>query len=129
MPYRIVGHAQDRIEAALLDSARRWGLAAATRYSLLIIAAMTAVAEAPGRPGSRDVPRVPGLRTFHLHLARGLVARADRVREPRHLLVYRVAPDGVVEILSLVHDRMRLTQAARGARRAADTTDMDEGSG
>jgi plasmid stabilization system protein ParE len=43
----------------------------------------------------------------------------DRVADPRHLLVYRVAPDGIVEILSIVHDRMQLQNAARRARRAA----------
>jgi hypothetical protein len=46
--------------------------------------------------------------------------REHRVGEPRHLIVYRVAPDAVVEILSLVHDRMLLGRAALGARRDAD---------
>jgi toxin ParE1/3/4 len=49
---------------------------------------------------------------------RHLLARGDRVGEPRHLVVYRVAPDGVTEILSLVHDRMLL---ARAVRREAET--------
>lgn len=35
------------------------------------------------------------------------------------MVVYRVDPDGVVEVLSLVHDRMDLTPAARQARRVA----------
>jgi len=43
-----------------------------------------------------------------------------RVERPRHLLVYRIAPDGIVEILSVVHDRMQLTRAARRAQREAD---------
>jgi len=48
------------------------------------------------------------------------VAREHRVGEPRHLVIYRVAPDGVVEILSLVHDHMRLARAARRAQLEAD---------
>jgi hypothetical protein len=39
---------------------------------------------------------------------------------PRHLIVYRLASDGVVEILGLVHDRMVLSRAARRFVRAAE---------
>jgi toxin ParE1/3/4 len=120
MSYRLVGRAEERIDAVLLESARRGGIDAAVRYSRLIIAAMTAVGDSPGMPGSREVPKVAGVRTIHLRSARRLVPREHRVGEPRHLIVYRVAPDAVVEILSLVHDRMLLGRAARGARRDAD---------
>jgi toxin ParE1/3/4 len=120
MPYRRVGHAEDRIDAVLLESARREGVDAAARYNRLIIAAMTAVGGRPALPGSREIPKVAGVRTFHLRSARRLVAREHRVGEPRHLVIYRVAPDGVVERPSLVHDRMLLARAARRARREAD---------
>lgn len=120
MPYRVVGHAEGKIEAALLESARRWGIDAAARYNRLIMAAMAAIGESPAMAGSRDVPGVVGVRTLHLRSVRRLVPRDYRVGQPRHLVVYRVAPDGVVEILSLVHDRMLLIQAAVRARRDAD---------
>lgn len=119
MPYRIVGRAEDRIGAVLLASARRWGIDAADRYNRLILAAMTAIGDAPALPGSREIPGVAGVRTLHLRSARRLVPADHRVGSPRHLMVYRVAPDGVVEILSLVHDRMLLVAAARRARNAA----------
>ncbi|MGI4939686.1 MAG: hypothetical protein ACRYHQ_03795 [Janthinobacterium lividum] len=102
-----------------MDSARQFGFDAAVRYNKLILAVMTAVGATPGLAGSRTLPRVPGLQTFPLRLAGRFVALVDRVGRPRHLIVYRVAPDGVVEIFSLVHDRMDLTRAARGAQRAA----------
>ncbi len=86
----------------------------------LIIAAMAAVGDSPALPGSREVARLAGVRALHLRSARRLVAREHRVGEPVHLVIYRVAPDGVVEILSLVHDRMLLARAARRARRQAD---------
>ena len=89
-------------------------------YHRLIVAAMTAVGDFPALPGSREVAKVAELRTLHLRSMRRLVTPAHRVREPRHLLIYRVAPDGVVEILSLLHDRMLLARAARRARREAD---------
>jgi toxin ParE1/3/4 len=120
MSYRLVGRAEHRIDAILLESARRWGIDAATRYNRLIIAAMTVVGDSPALPGSREVPKVARVRTFHLRSARRLVAREHRVGEPRHLVIYRVAPDGVVEILSVVHDRMLLARAARRAQREAD---------
>jgi toxin ParE1/3/4 len=113
VPYRLVGRAAGRIDEILSDSAQRWGIDAAARYHRLILAAMAKVGESPDLPGSREIPQVAGLRTWHLRWARGLVEREHRVAEPRHLLIYRVTPDGVVEILSLVHDRMLLARAAR----------------
>jgi hypothetical protein len=47
MAYRIVGRAEYRIEAVLLESARRWGIDAAVRYNRLITAAMTAIGDSP----------------------------------------------------------------------------------
>ena len=121
MAWRLSGRAADRIDEILFESARRWGVDAAVRYDRLLLAAMGAVGDCPDHPGSRDIPRVTGLRTFHLRSARRLVEREYRVAEPRHLIVYRVAADGVVEILSVVHDRMLLARAARRARREADS--------
>ena len=120
MPYRLVGRAAERIDEILLDSARQWGIDAADRYDRLILAAMAAVGENPLATGSRIVPQVAGLRSYHLRLARRLVEPRYRVGEPRHLVVYRTAPDGVVEVLSLVHDSMLLPRAARRAQRDAD---------
>lgn len=57
---------------------------------------------------------------MHLRSVRKLVAVEDRVVEPRHLIVYRVACDGVVEVLSVVHDRMLLSRAARRALEELD---------
>jgi len=119
VPYRLVGHAEDRIDVLLLDSAKRWGIPAAARYHRLILAAAAIAGENPTFAGSREAPRLPGVRTLHLRSMRGLVPAEHRVAEPRHLLVYRVAVDGVVEILSVVHDRMLLARAARRAIDAA----------
>ncbi len=119
MAYRIVGRAEDRIDTVVLESARRWGIAAAARYHRTIVAAMGAVGASPLLPGSHEVLSVPGVRAFHLRYGGRFVPRAHRVREPRHLIIYRIAPDGVVEILSLIHDRMVVERAARRAEREA----------
>ena len=119
MPFRLVGHAEERIDAVLLESARQWGIDAAARYHQLMLAAFATLGDNPTGPGSHEVPRVAGVRTYHLRLARRLVVREQRVGRPRHLIVYRIAPDGVVEVLSIVHDRMLLPRAARRAQREA----------
>jgi len=120
VPYRFTGRAEDVIDAVLYESARRWGLRAAERYSRLILTALTAIGESPSLPGSRAIPRITGLRTFHLRLARKFVDREYRVAEPRHLVIYQVGVDGVVEILSIAHDRQQLGRAARRAKKEAD---------
>lgn len=119
MPYRLVGRAAHQIDRVLLESAQEWGIEAAARYHRLILAAMAVAGDFPGRPGSRDIRRIAGIRVYPLRLARSLVEREHRTGRPRHLVIYRVAPDGVVEILSLVHDRMLPARAARRARRQA----------
>jgi len=119
VPYRLVGHAEQRIDDIVLESARQWGLEAAGRYHLLILAAIAVVGDRPNTPGSREIPRIPGVRTYDLRLARHLAPPERRVGRPRHILVYRVARDGVVEILTVVHDRMLMPRATRQALRAA----------
>ena len=72
MPFRLVGRAEERIDAFLLESARQWGIDAAARYHQLMLAEF-----------------------------------ANRGDDPT----------GLVEILSIVHDRMLLPRAARRAQR------------
>lgn len=67
-----------------------------------------------------DVARLPGIRAYPARLARQHIESARRVASPRHLVIYRLAADGMVEILGLVHDRMVLSRAARKIVRTAD---------
>jgi toxin ParE1/3/4 len=117
--YRLAGRAEDVIDGILLKSARRWGVATAAKYNRLILAAFTAIGDSPALPGARDVPRVAGLRAYHLRSARNFVDKEHRIADPRHLVIYQVASDGIVEILSLADDRQQLPRAARRARREA----------
>ena len=113
MVYRLTRAAEDQIDALLLESARTYGLEAADRYGHLILIAMAALGDQPDLPGYVGVPRLEGKRAYPTRLARRRVAAASRVGAPRHLIIYRRASDGVVEILGLVHDRMVLSRAAR----------------
>jgi toxin ParE1/3/4 len=119
MAWRFAGRAEEQIDEVVLASARKWGIEAAARYNRLIFAAIAALGEAPALPGSRPLPEFDSVRSLHLRSARHLVAREHRVGEPRHLIVYRVALDGTVEVLGLVHDRQQLSRAARRAHRDA----------
>jgi toxin ParE1/3/4 len=122
LAYRLTQAAEDQLDAVLLDSARAHGLDAAGRCSLLILTAMSALGDNPRLPGSSDIPRLPGVRAYPTRVSRMRVEPGRRVGAPRHLIVYRVASDGVVEVLGVVHDRMVLSRAARRAVRNADET-------
>lgn len=81
---------------------------------------MAARGEAPDIPGSVGVRRMPGIRAYPIWLSRLRIEPTRRVAAPRHLVIYRQAADGVVEILGLTHDRMVLSRAARKLVRDAD---------
>ena len=112
--------AERQIDRILLESAREFGIDAAARYHRLMLVTMAAIADMPGRLGSRAIHPVAGVRVYPLRLARAFVERKDRITRPRHLIIYRIAPDGVIEILGVIHDRMSLIRAARRAQRVAD---------
>ena len=120
MAYRLARTAEDQIDALLLDSAREHGVEAAGRYGQLILTAMAALGEEPYMIGSIDVARLPGIRAYAARLARQRIESTRRVASPRHLVIYRLAADGMVEILGLVHDRMVLSRAARRIVRNTD---------
>ena len=113
MSYRLIRSAEDDIDRILLGGAAEWGLAAAARYNRLMLTTFAALGAVPDLRGSRAVPGVAGVRAYHLRLCRKRIKQGGRVGQPRHLVVYRVARDGVVEIIGLAHDRMLLPEAAQ----------------
>ncbi len=117
MAWRFAGRAESRIDEVVLESAQRWGIETAACYNRLIFAAIEAIGDSPAMPGSRPVPGAQNVRALHLRSAQHLVVREHRVRDPRHLMLYRVDPDNVVEILGIVHDRQLIDRAVRRAKR------------
>jgi toxin ParE1/3/4 len=120
LTWRLLGGAEDDIDRILFRSGIERDVPAAERYHRLMLAAFATVGATPDTPGSSTVETVAGVRVFPLRLARRLVDPEHRVGNPRHIVVYRVASDGIVEIIGLAHDRMLLTRAARRMRRDAD---------
>lgn len=81
------------------------------RYRALLRQAVGDLAADPVRPGSRPSDEFgPGVRIYHLRHSRGRVAAADRVRSPRHFVVYRVADPQTLVVGRILHDAM---EAAR----------------
>ena len=84
-------------------SIERFGVAAADRYETLIRQVLTDVGENPFRPGARQRPELPqGIYTYPLARSRDRV-EGDRVKAPRHFLLYRVLSFRV-EVLRILHD-------------------------
>jgi toxin ParE1/3/4 len=119
LSYRLLAGADNDIDRVLHQSARRWGFDAAERYNLLMEAVFSHIAESPDSPGSQPISKVPGVRAYPLRLGRTLIEPDRRVARPRHIVVYRLGTDGLVEIIGLAHDRMLLDRAARRMQRQA----------
>jgi toxin ParE1/3/4 len=120
LSYRLLAGGEADIDRILLESARAFGADAAERYDLLMRSVFAALAAVPDRPGSQEVTTAAGIRVYPLRIGRPLVAQEQRVGRPRHIVVYRVGSDGVVEIIGVAHDRMLLSRAVRRMRRAAE---------
>lgn len=71
-------------------------------YQQTIIQAVRALGEGPDLPGSNARGQVrAGIRTLRV---------ARRGRAGRHVLVYRVVDDGLIQVLRILHDAMDMTR-------------------
>lgn len=102
---RLTVPARRDIAAILKKSLQAFGKAASVRYEMLIQQALTDIAVDPFRPGSTERPEImiEGARTYHLEFSRTNVI-GRRVKEPRHILLYRHLGDSVIEVARLLHD-------------------------
>jgi toxin ParE1/3/4 len=103
--FRLARPAQIDLANILATSTERWGAEGRLRYAALL-AAMRQVASEPEGLLTKARPELrPGIRSFHVRYARGST-EAARVRRPVHVLYYRVAQKGVIEIVRVLHERM-----------------------
>lgn len=104
--FRLARPAQVDLANILATSAERWGAEGRQRYAAVLVAAMRQVAAEPeGLPTRRRPELRAGLRSSHIRYARR-GAEAAKVRRPVHVLYYRVAQDGVIAIVRVLHERM-----------------------
>jgi toxin ParE1/3/4 len=67
---------------------------------------MRQVADEPEGPLTKKRPELrSGIRSFHVRYTRRS-AEGARVRRPVHVLYYRVAQEGVIEIVRVLHEKM-----------------------
>lgn len=82
------------------------------RYRNLIATAIEQLADNPYLIGACQREEIAdNCRTYHLFFRRQSAGRPrDRIRRPRHFLLYRVSESNVVEISRVLHDSMELTE-------------------
>lgn len=104
--YRITQDARADIVDILRHYQAQSGLAARRRYQGLILATLDAIANQPDRNGSYERDEIgPGLRSLHLvHCLSS--SPAGRTQRPRHVMLYRLGADAVVEVVRLLHEAM-----------------------
>jgi len=104
--FRLARPAQVDLANILATSAERWGAEGRQRYAAVLAAAMRQVADQPEGPLTKKRPELrSGIRSFHVRYTRRSAEDA-RVRRPVHVLYYRVAQEGVIEIVRVLHERM-----------------------
>ena len=104
--FRLARPAQIDLANILATSGERWGTEGRQRYATLLADAMRQVAAEPGGPLTRTRPELrSGIRSFHVRSTRRS-ADGAQVRRPVHVLYYRVAEEGVIEIVRVLHERM-----------------------
>ena len=118
----IAPRARSDIASILAWTEESFGRQTLKRYGKLIATAIEEVAANPELAGSSKRPEIAeDCRTYHLFFSRKSAGRAgDRIRHPRHFLLYRVTESNGVEIGRILHDSMELQahlpQEYRGSR-------------
>jgi len=104
--FRLARPAQLDLGSILATSAERWGTDGQQRYAAVLADAMRQVVDEPQGPLTKNRTELrSGIRSFHVRHARRSAASA-KVRRPVHVLYYRVAQQGVIEIVRVLHERM-----------------------
>jgi toxin ParE1/3/4 len=104
--YRLSDRAAADIASILRASEERHSGQARARYRALLTAAMRRVAAEPEAATTVNRSELSvGLRSYHIRHSRG-ESREAPVARPVHLIFYRVAEPGVLEIVRVLHERM-----------------------
>ncbi len=108
----IAPKARSDIANILAWTEQNFGPQTLERYAKLIATAMEQVAANPELAGSTKRPEIGDkCRTYHLYFSRKSAGPAgQRIRNPRHFLLYRVTEVNTVEIGRVLHDSMELQE-------------------
>jgi len=111
--FRLSRPAEAELDGILDWSEARFHEIGRIRYATLLVQAMQDVADDPQRSGVEWIHAL-GMRigVYHAwHSRNNVPDPAERVHEPRHLLVFRIADDGIVDVLGFAHDSMLRSRA------------------
>lgn len=101
--FRLAQPARVDLAAILETSQERWGELGRRRYTSLLTAALRLVAADPESPLTRDrADLAPGVRSLHVKHA----SDHGAVHAPVHVLYFRIARPGMLEILRVLHERV-----------------------
>lgn len=104
----ITPEARAEVRDVLVESRRKFGLVAQSRYRLLIETAYRDLLSYPLRPGVSELAGIPSdIRLYPIRHSRRRTQSADRVGRARHVIAFRF-DEKRVEILRLLHDSMDL---------------------
>jgi toxin ParE1/3/4 len=104
--FRIARPAQADLTNILAVSAERGGAEGRRRYAAALAEAMREVASHPEGPLTRPRAELAaGLRSFHIRHAPG-PEPGSKVKHPVHILSCRITPQGIIEIVRVLHERM-----------------------
>ena len=104
--YRLSRLAEVDLARILRASDASWGAEGRQRYRAAVAAALRKAAAEPFGAASRDRAELgQGVRSLHLRHARAEAAGA-RVARPVHVVFYRAAGPGLIEIVRVLHERM-----------------------
>jgi toxin ParE1/3/4 len=106
MNWALSARARLDIRIILSASGDKFGQRAQRRYRLLLEQAIADVAANPDRAGVQTIGGRQ-LRFYHTRHARPRTPAQERVRRPRHLVVFEVRGERL-EILRVLHDAMDL---------------------
>ncbi len=113
--YRLSRPAEADLTRILRASGAFWGADGRRRYGAILAAALRKAAADPLGPATRDrVELGEGVRSLHLRHARG-GAQGARVTRPVHVVFFRAAGPGVIEIVRVLHERMEPGRHLEGA--------------
>lgn len=104
--FRIARPAQADLASILTASAERWGADGRRRYAAALVGAMREIANHPEGPLTQPRAELAaGLRSFHIRHA-PVAEPASKVKRPVHVLYYGIVPQGIIEIVRVLHERM-----------------------
>lgn len=104
--FRLSRAAQIDLARILATSEEHWGAEGRQRYTAVLTDAMRQVAAEPDGPLTKRRPDLrSGIRSFHVRHARRSILGAQ-VRTPVHVVYYRAAREGEIEIVRVLHERM-----------------------